>query len=178
MASSPDRERRARDAVLELVSSRPGITIREITTQLSDVDDADVILRAMSDTDLVVSSPTALQVDPVDAMFDGALSREEAAQRIGSTPEDVSQRIVAGKLVGLRRGGDWRFPLWQFTGDGTLPALDELIAVWPGTLVSLSTWATAQSADLGGRTPAEELGRRGGPERVAELARALAESAW
>jgi hypothetical protein len=66
----------------------------------------------------------------------------------------------------------------EFTSNGTLPALDELIAVWPGTLVSLSTWATTPSADLGGRTPAEELGRRGGPERVVELVRALAESAW
>jgi hypothetical protein len=84
-------------------------------------------------------------------------------------------------------GGCWRraaprrrlaVPAVEFTSNGTLPALDELIAVWPGTLVSLSTWATTPSADLGGRTPAEELGRRGGPERVVELVRALAESAW
>jgi hypothetical protein len=86
--------------------------------------------------------------------------------------------MLAGALIGLRSGGDWRFPLWQFTADGTLPALDELIAVWPGTMLSLSTWTTTPSADLGGRTPAEELGRRGGPERVVELVHALADCAW
>jgi|1186.fasta_scaffold1055956_2 hypothetical protein len=74
MATMPDRERRARDAVLELVSSRPGITIREIVTELSGVDSPDVILRAMSEAGLAVTTPAALRADPVDAVFDGALT--------------------------------------------------------------------------------------------------------
>jgi len=114
----------------------------------------------------------------LNAALDGALSRDAAAARIGVTPQAVSERRKAGKLVALRRGREWRFPAWQFADDGTLPALDELIDAYPGTPLALSTWAVTPARDLDGLTPAQALGRRGGSERVLELAHALRGAAW
>ena len=53
-----------------------------------------------------------------------------------------------------------------------------MIAAYPGTPLALTTWATAPSADLDGRTPAEALTERGGVQRVVDAARALTPAAW
>jgi hypothetical protein len=207
-AITPQRKNRARAAVLELVRSHPGITIKEIARELAAVDTPEVLLIAMSDTNLaVIDKGTAERLaDPLEdawgpapsdtelehaqragehatraaltAALEGALSRETAAERIGVTPQAISERLKAGKLVGLRRGREWRFPAWQFAEDGTLPALGELIDVYPGTPLALSTWAVTPSVDLNGHTPAQALARRGGPERVLELAHVLSALAW
>lgn len=59
-----------------------------------------------------------------------------------------------------------------------MPALSELIDTYPGTPLALSVWAVTPSPDLDGNTPARELTRRGGPERVLEIAQALSAAAW
>jgi len=200
------RRLRARDAVLELVRDQPGITIKEIVQRLLRVDDERVILLGLSDADLAVA-PADAQPDPLDAelwgpeptaeqladadrigdaavqdvlgrALEGALTRDQAADRLGVTPQAVSERRKSGKLVGLRRGREWRFPAWQFADDGAIPALDELIAAWPGTPLALLAWATRPSPDLDGRTPAQTLTRRNGPGRVVQLAHALGDAAW
>jgi hypothetical protein len=200
------RRAHARDAVLELVRDRPGITIREIVDLLSRVDAEHVILLGLRDADLAVA-PVESPPDPLDeelwgpepteedlaearqvgraavrdalgAALHGALTRDQAADRIGVTPQAVSERRKAGKLLGLRRGREWRFPAWQFADDGTVPGLELLIAGWSGTPLALSTWATRPSVDLEGRTPAQTLTRRHGPDRVSELAHALGDAAW
>jgi hypothetical protein len=201
------RRTRAHGAVLELVRQRPGITIKEIVDALSPrVDNAEVLIAALLDSGDLGVHPTAKSAGPFTEAWgpepneeelaearrvgegaeqaalalalDGALSRELAADRIGVTPQAVSERVKAGKLVGLRRGREWRFPAWQFADDGTLPALGELIGAWPGTPLALCAWAVTRSADLDGLTPAQALARRGGPERVLEAAHALGASAW
>ena len=114
----------------------------------------------------------------LDSALAGALTREDAAARLGVSPQAVSDRLKAGKLIGLRRGREWRFPVWQFGDDSTLPGLDRLIASWPGTPLSLSVWANKPSADLAGRSPAQELVRRGGPGRVLDVVDSIASAAW
>ena len=203
-AITPARRNRARDAILALVRRRPGISISEIARELSAVDDPEVLMIALADTDLRVTevqpaksqdvwgpepSHAELQLAQASAhratttalegALAGALSREEVASRIGvTTPQAVSERRKAGKLVGLRRGREWRFPAWQFADDGTVPALSELIDAYPGTPLALSVWAVTPSPDLDGNTPARELTRRGGAERVLEIAQALSAAAW
>jgi hypothetical protein len=116
--------------------------------------------------------------EALEAALDGALTREEAAARLGVSSQAVSERRKTGKLIGLERGREWRFPAWQFYEAGTLPALAELIVAWPGSSLSLSRWATTASVDLDGRPPAQELRRRGGPERVLAVVEALSAAAW
>ena len=116
-----------------------------------------------------------------DAMRDalsGALSREQAARRLGVTPQAVSKRLAGGGLVALRRGRVKWFPAWQFHEDGVLPGLEQVIAAYPGGALSLTSWATLTSADLDGRTPAQILARRDGLARVLEALSALTPLAW
>lgn len=107
-----------------------------------------------------------------------ALTREEAADRLGVTPQAISERLKAGKITAIRRGREWRFPAWQFGDDAVLPGLAKVIGAWPGTALALSAWATRPSVDLDGRAPAQELGRRGGDARVLELVDAVSITAW
>jgi len=116
--------------------------------------------------------------DALAAALDRALTREQAAVRLGVSRQAVSERLKAGRLTALQRGREWRFPVWQFGEDATLPGLSELIVAWPGTPLALSRWAVTEHPDLGGFTPAQALRRRGGPERVLAAVEALTAAAW
>jgi excisionase family DNA binding protein len=107
-----------------------------------------------------------------------SLTRDQAAERLGISPQAVSDRLKAGRLVALRRGREWRFPDWQFGDDDALPGLDELAVRYPGSMLALSVWAKRSHADLQGRSPAAELARRGGTERVLALVDAVRATAW
>jgi hypothetical protein len=108
----------------------------------------------------------------------GALTREQAAQRLGITPQAVSKRVASGSLLALRRGRVSRLPAWQFYEDGVLPGLKQAIAAYPGGALSLTSWATSPSPDLDGATPAQTLTRRGGLARVLDAVQALTPAAW
>ncbi|MGA2010072.1 MAG: hypothetical protein ABSH51_06005 [Solirubrobacteraceae bacterium] len=110
--------------------------------------------------------------------LDGALTREQVAQRLGVSPQAVSKRLAAGGLVALSRGRQRRFPAWQFSDDGPLPGLAKVIAAWPGTMLALTTWANSPSADLGDATPARVLAQRDGLGRVLAAEAALSSAAW
>jgi hypothetical protein len=107
-----------------------------------------------------------------------SLTREEAARRLGVTPQAISKRLGSGGLVALRRGRVRRFPVWQFHEDGVLTGLEQLISEFPGSVLSLTTWATTPAADLDDVTPAQALTRRAGLARVLEAVRALTPAAW
>lgn len=120
---------------------------------------------------------TALEGAMHDALS-GALTREQAAQRLGITPQATSKRVASGGLVALRRGRVSRLPVWQFYEEGVLPGLKRVIAAYPGGALSLTHWATSPSPDLDGLTPAQTLTRRGGLERVLDALQALTPAAW
>ncbi|HEY6689357.1 MAG TPA: hypothetical protein VI094_24480 [Propionibacteriaceae bacterium] len=206
MATSTAETRTLAERILDLVGSHPGITVRELANELGmdDASDALVKLRyGLEQVNIDVQpepsdelnsvwgpAPSAADVagagwfgsltarSALDAALRGALTRDQAAERIGVTPQAVSERLKGGKVTALRRGREWRFPGWQFADDGTLPELPKLIAAWPSTPLALSAWATTPSADLDGRTPAAELSRRGGTGRVLELAHAVRAAGW
>ena len=109
----------------------------------------------------------------------GALTRDEAAARLGISPQAVSKRRAARHLVALRRGREWRLPTWQFHEDGVLPGLHLLIGAYPGTPLSLTTWATTPNPDLDGRTPAQAiLTARGVDWVLSDAVRPLTPAAW
>lgn len=117
-------------------------------------------------------------VGAVRGVVSDALTREQAAERLGITPQAVSKRIASGGLVALRRGRINWLPAWQFYEDSVLPGLKQLISIYPGSALSLTTWATSPSPDLDGAVPAQVLARRDGISRVLEVTRALTPAAW
>lgn len=89
----------------------------------------------------------------------------------------VLRRLKSGALVGLREGRGWRLPAWQFRTDvGVLPGLGELQQVFPGGVVTLSSWVHTPSVDLDGATPVAQLAA-GQVKRVVQLARSLGAAA-
>lgn len=104
----------------------------------------------------------------------GALSRQGVADLVGVSPQAVSEMAADGRLVGLKHGREWRFPLWQFTPDAAepvLPALDRLAAAFPGGVGSLARWMSVSNSNFDGQTPARVMGAD--PERVIAEAGAL-----
>lgn len=89
----------------------------------------------------------------------GAVGANEAASLLGVTRQSVDNRRRANQLIGLslgRRG--YVYPLWQFTQDGTLTGLTDVLAA----LQRFSPWMQAQfmttgDARLGGVTPIHAL---------------------
>lgn len=128
------------------------------------------LTRAQRDTDRAREAA-------VRRVLSDALTREQVAARLGISTQAVSKRASGGGLVALRYGGRWWYPRWQFADDDVVPELRELVKRFPSAL-SLTTWVTTPFADLDGLTPAEMLRRRGGRQRVRELAQATSAEAW
>lgn len=84
-----------------------------------------------------------------------------------------------GRLVGLKHGREWRFPIWQFTPDAAdpiHPQLERLAAAFPGRVVSLVRWMSAPNPNFAGQSPARAMGAD--PERVIGAASTLTEAGW
>jgi hypothetical protein len=199
-AISPKAERLAA-ALEERLGDKP-LTARELAAELVElpvelIGALDEALAQAADEDageldeaLWGPAPTATQLadarrvaarsrrEALQAALAEALTRGEAAELLGISPQAVSKRHAAGALVALPRGREWRFPAWQFGDGGTLAGLAEVIAAYPGGALSLSSWAVAPNADLDRRTPAEELARRGGRERVLAALESIGPDAW
>jgi excisionase family DNA binding protein len=108
------------------------------------------------------------------------ISRDEAAELLGVTPQSITARLASGKLVGIKIGREWRLPAWQFDPDdpsGVLPDLDVLQDVFPGGPVSLTRWMLAVRPEFDGRS-AREAWAGGGGAAVIEFARSLTATGW
>jgi hypothetical protein len=93
------------------------------------------------------------------AVLEDSLTRRQAADRLGVSPQRVSALVDDGELVALD-DGQLRLPGWQFDPDtprGRLPGLARLQSAFPGGPVSLTLWATRPNPALGQRTPARAL---------------------
>lgn len=110
--------------------------------------------------------------------LEDALTRDQAAARLGISPQAVSKRLLTGGLVALSRGRAKYLPAWQFHEDGVLPGLREIIAAYPGSPLALTTWATSRSSDLDGQAPASVAAQPGGSKRVLGALDALTAAAW
>jgi hypothetical protein len=168
------------EASAALIGAFDAALSRTAAADESDQLDEALWGRAPSDRELALArraSYTKLEGALRDALSD-ALTREQAATRLGITPQAVSKRVASGGLIALRRGRVSRLPAWQFYEDGALPGLKQLIAAYPGGALSMTIWATSPTPDLDGSTPARALAHRGGVSRVLETARVLTPAAW
>lgn len=106
----------------------------------------------------------------------GTVPTEEAARILGISPQAVTKRRKAGKLIGLtlgRRG--YVYPLWQFDRGGTIAGLQQVLA----QLHEHDPWMQAifmlnHDLYLDGARPLDEL-RHGNLDAVLRAARAYGE---
>jgi hypothetical protein len=118
------------------------------------------------------------QREALQAVLAGALTRQDAAELLGVSPQAVSKRHAAGGLVAIARGREQFFPAWQFHDGAVLPGLAAVIRAYPGSALALSTWATTPNPDLDGLTPERALTRPAGAERVLAAIDAIGAEAW
>ena len=104
----------------------------------------------------------------------GTLTAAEAGGLLGITRQAVDKRRRAHGLLGLRQGGDWRYPRCQFD-----EARREVVADLPRVVRAFSgtdPWATldfllAADETLDGGTPLETLRTKGWTDDLGRLAR-------
>lgn len=104
------------------------------------------------------------------------LNEVEVAARLAVTVDDVNNRRQSGLLVALPLDdGSWGFPSWQFSEEGLLPGLEDVLR----SLTAEGPWSRLlflQSGDpyLNAQTPLALI-RRGEIETVQRLAAAYHE---
>jgi len=109
-----------------------------------------------------------------------ALTTRQAADRLGVNDSRVRQRLGEDALFGIKAGGEWRLPLFQFAPDGLVPGIDRVLAQLPRNLnpVVVHRWFRTPNPDLEGadgnaRSPLDWLQTGNDPDVVAELARLI-----
>jgi hypothetical protein len=106
----------------------------------------------------------------------GAISTEQAARTLNTTPDVIEKRRQEGILLGLRGDGDgYVYPVWQFDHEkpirGLSAVLQELQGVGPWMRAA---FMLTGDAHLGGERPLDVL-RRGETEAVVAAAREYGE---
>jgi excisionase family DNA binding protein len=87
-------------------------------------------------------------------------STQEAATRLGVTPQAVRKKAESKKLLGIKMGRDYRFPDWQFsskTASGIIGRLEKVLAKNILDPLELGSWFVRKSDALEGMTPFEAL---------------------
>jgi hypothetical protein len=106
-----------------------------------------------------------------------ALTVPAVAARLGVTASRIRQRLTARSLFGVSTpGGGWRLPRFQFTDDGELPGLAQLLPALPADVhpVALDSFLTRPQPDLvitdEAVSPRDWLTSGGDPAAVARIA--------
>jgi hypothetical protein len=108
-------------------------------------------------------------------LLQGALTVTQVATLMGSGRQTPHDRLRAATLLGIKDGGQWRFPAWQFDPngpDGVVAGLPEVIKAMRGPISPLGRikWFLTPKALLGGATPFEAMQKGRVAEVVAEAA--------
>jgi hypothetical protein len=105
----------------------------------------------------------------------GSISADEAARRLGISKTSVLKRLKKGRLLGWRETKQRaaRFPVWQFSEDGILTGLSEVLSILSQS-PQIDDWGRIMfflnpRASLEGRHPLEAL-REGHVSLVERLA--------
>ncbi len=105
----------------------------------------------------------------------GTLSAADVARLLRRSRQAVDKQRRAGRLLAIRVGTFWRYPVWQFVDGQPLPGVPDVLAV----LHHVSPWTAiafflSSNARLGARRPVEML-RRHEVAAVVRAARAYGE---
>jgi hypothetical protein len=176
-------QRRSLEAVGRIASTA---SIEHLAEALAAPTDVGTLARVLGDSEALGAAVVSL--DPLAPLIarnaahriellqssGGALTAGEVAELLGISRQAVDKRRRANGLLGVRQGGDWRYPRCQF--DETR---HEVIADLPRLLRALGAsgpWVVLDlllSPDdtLGGRTPLEILRDEGWTEALGRLVR-------
>ena len=176
-------QRRSLDAVNRIASLA---STESLADALSAATDVGTLARVLGDGTVIGSAITELEpLAPLIARnaehrlelmeaSGGTLTAAEAGELLGISRQAVDKRRRAGSLLGLRQGGDWRYPRCQFAAPE-----HEVIAGLPKLLDAFSKsgpWVTldfllAPDETLGGKTPLEALRNEGWSDAMDRLVR-------
>lgn len=162
------------DEAIDRVRSLPTTELRALLDILDQTADADATLT----TPATARLPGLPDVDPGEQLgavlsrnrarlwrtredlYVTGLSRDEAAERLGVKPNQVTNLLADTKLLDLEGAEGLRLPAWQFDPNarrGRLDGIDRVAAAFPGRILELSAWMVAPNPSLDGRTPADAL---------------------
>jgi excisionase family DNA binding protein len=105
----------------------------------------------------------------------------EAARLLGVNDSRIRQRLGERSLYGIKDGGTWRIPRFQFRGKRVVPSLPAVLPAMPAELhpVAVKRWLTTPNPDLPlgpddeATSPLDWLASGGDPEQVVALAQGL-----
>lgn len=145
------------------------------------LDEAHVDLSGLSEQ---APNPEEVTASRYAAIYARALTVSEASKRLSVSPGRIRQRIAGRTLHALRvSGGGWRLPLWQFTDEGLLPGLEQVLPALPEQLHPMSVFGFMHQPfsdlDINGTavSPVDWLATGGDAGPVAELAASLPSAA-
>jgi hypothetical protein len=127
----------------------------------------------------VVQGRAAMEFDEI---VKGSLAIGEAAKRLGVNSSRIRQRLAERSLYGLKDGGRWLLPAFQFASKGLVPGVSVVLQKLPPDIgaVAAARWFRTPNPDLCTRdddetamTPLQWLLGGNPPEVAAELAAAL-----
>jgi hypothetical protein len=156
--------------VLERIETRASMTLPSVERQLWIDAGASFKLGAIEqDAINAIAAFSELVVRSVEG-------DSVVAARLGVDRSRVSQRVRDRSLYAFSRGDTRYFPSWQFTDEGTLPGLREVVSALDEGLHPLVVdhWFTTNSVDLEigdlPVSPVTWLTTGGNPQVAAELA--------
>lgn len=114
-------------------------------------------------------------------LLSDSLSTEQAAQLLKVNASRARQRLAERKLFGIKDGGSWKLPRFQFVDGRLVPGIDQVIPSLPPGIhpVAVQRWFRIPHPDLESEsgktpmTPLEWLESGYDPDRVSELAAML-----
>jgi hypothetical protein len=145
------------------------------------LDEAHVDLSGLAEQ---TANPEEVTASRYAAIYARALTVSEASKRLSVSPGRIRQRIAGRTLHALRvSAGGWRLPLWQFTDQGLLPGLEQVLPALPEQLHPMSVFGfmhqPVPDLDVNGTavSPVDWLATGGDAGPVAELAASLPSAA-
>ena len=162
-------QRRSLDALSRIASQASTESLVEALAATTDVG---TLARVLGDAEVIGSAIAELEplapliarnaehrVELIEAAG-GALTADEVGIFLGITRQAVDKRRRANGLLGLRQGGDWRYPRCQFDTERheVVTGLPQLLRIFSdvGPWVTLDFLLSADET-LGGKTPLEVL---------------------
>ena len=163
----------SRDQTLDRVRDLPDRALDAVGEFLDAMTDLDVTLAAGARRDLPglpsvgddeLRAATLRNEARVwaarEQLYATGLSREQAAARVGVKPNQITNLLRDHDLLAFDGPDGLRLPAWQFDPEarrGRLEGIARVAAVFPGRVLSLSSWVAAPNPALAGRTPRQAL---------------------